>query len=78
MENKTFVDRVAEVLITLRPKISEPQRIKAAAEIEKIVEEMLPEDKDYVSAPFSNRTLTFADGWNECKKELRRRLKGGK
>jgi demethoxyubiquinone hydroxylase (CLK1/Coq7/Cat5 family) len=81
MANKTFVERVAEVIEShIEGHIEEDERERkhyvldgfdeAAAEIEKIVEEMLPKEA-------KGSLDEHGVGWNDCRAELRLRLKGG-
>jgi len=31
---------------------------------------LIPPEKDKISSPFSNRNLSFVDGWNYCRKAM--------
>lgn len=34
--------------------------------------EIVPEEKDEINASFSNRVLSFIDGWNYCRQKILR------
>jgi hypothetical protein len=90
--DKTFVEKVAEVIkshISGRTEEDERERKhfvldgfeEAAAEIEKIVEEMLPESqvlREDIDISEDDDEIYFVRGWNACLAEIRRRLKGDK
>ena len=38
---------------------------------------LVPKERDKINSPFSNRNLTFVDGWNGCRQEMLRRIEEG-
>jgi hypothetical protein len=84
MKNKTFVEKVAEVMyknIKYFYKYDVGVTVEgyshSAAEIAKMVEEVLPEEtkeEEHIDICYND---VYVQGWNDCLAEIRRRLKGG-
>jgi len=35
---------------------------------------LIPKERDEINSPFSNRNLTFVDGWNACREKILKRI----
>lgn len=38
---------------------------------------LVPKERDEINSPFSNRNLTFVDGWNKCREKILKRIEEG-